>query len=41
MDVDPAALRKRLSLRGRERATLILTRIGDRRLTVLADRVAR
>jgi len=41
VDVDPAVLRKRLSLRGPERGTLILTRIGDRRLTVLADRVAR
>ena len=41
VDVDPAALRTRLSLRGPESATLILTRIGDRRLTVLADRVPR
>jgi len=41
VDVDPAVLRNRLALRGPERATLILTRLGDRRLTVLADRVAR
>ena len=41
VDVDPATLRTRLSLRGPERATLILTRIGERRLTVLADRVPR
>ncbi|HWI31677.1 MAG TPA: class I SAM-dependent methyltransferase [Microbacterium sp.] len=41
VDVDPAALRKRLALRGPGQATLILTRIGDRRLTVLADRVPR
>ncbi|WP_254409344.1 class I SAM-dependent methyltransferase [Streptomyces sp. AC495_CC817] len=40
MDVDPAAFRKKLSLRGDQSATLILTRIGDRRLAILADRVA-
>ncbi|PZU49107.1 MAG: SAM-dependent methyltransferase [Microbacterium sp.] len=38
VDVDPAALRKRLALRGPESATLILTRVGSRRLTLLADR---
>lgn len=39
MDVDPAAFRKKLSLRGAESATLILTRTGDRRVAILADRV--
>lgn len=41
VDVDPAELRKRLALRGSEAATLILTRRGSARLTVLADRVPR
>ncbi len=39
MDVDPAAFRKKLSLRGDASATLILTRIGDQRRAILADRV--
>lgn len=39
VDVDPAVLRKKLALRGPESATLILTRVGDTRLTLLADRV--
>ena len=39
VDVDPAALRKSLSLKGDESATLIMTRIGDRRRALLADRV--
>ncbi len=39
VDVDPAALRRRLKLRGDEAATLLLTRVGARRLAVLADRV--
>ncbi|MEV4773936.1 class I SAM-dependent methyltransferase [Microbacterium sp. LWH12-1.2] len=39
MDIDPAAFRKKLTLRGDESATLILTRIGSRRLAILADRV--
>lgn len=39
MDVDPAALRKKLTLRGDASATLILTRIGDQRRAILADRV--
>jgi hypothetical protein len=39
MDVDPAAFRKKLRLDGDEAATLILTRVGDRRMAVLADRV--
>lgn len=39
VDVDPAALRTRLKLRGSASATLILTRIGSRRTAILADRV--
>lgn len=39
VDVDPAALRTRLKLRGAGSATLILTRIGTRRTAILADRV--
>jgi SAM-dependent methyltransferase len=39
VDVDPAALRTKLGLRGDAAATLLLTRIGARRLAVLADRV--
>ncbi len=39
VDVDPAALRTKLKLRGPESATLILTRVGSTRLTLLADRV--
>lgn len=39
VDVDPAALRTRLKLRGSESATLFLTRIGSRRTAILADRV--
>jgi len=39
VDVDPAVLRKRLSLRGENSATLLLTRIAGRRTAVLADRV--
>lgn len=39
VDVDPAALRKKLNLRGEDSATLFLTRVGTRRLAVLADRV--
>ena len=41
VDVDPAALRKRLSLKGDASATLIVTGIGGRRTAVLADRVPR
>lgn len=37
-DLDPAALRKRLKLRGDERATLIATRVGGRHRAILADR---
>ena len=39
MDIDPAAFRKKLSLHGSQTATLILTRAGDRRMAILADRV--
>lgn len=39
VDVDPAALRTKLGLRGPESATLLLTRAGSRRLAILADRV--
>ena len=39
MDIDPAAFRKKLSLRGSASATLILTRVGDKRMAILADRV--
>ncbi len=39
VDVDPATLRTKLGLRGDDSATLLLTRIGAQRLTILADRV--
>jgi len=39
MDVDPAAFRKKLTLRGPASATLFLTRVGTRHLAILADRV--
>lgn len=39
VDLDPAVLRTKLGLRGDDAATLILTRVGKRRLAVLADRV--
>lgn len=39
VDIDPAVLRKRLSLKGSASATLILVRIGERRLALLAERV--
>ncbi|MFT4260213.1 THUMP-like domain-containing protein [Microbacterium sp.] len=39
VDIDPAAFRKKLALKGDEKATLIITRMGDRRLAILADRV--
>lgn len=39
MDVDPAAFRKKLRLHGAASATLVLTRVGDRRMAILADRV--
>jgi hypothetical protein len=39
VDVDPAALRTKLKLRGDDEATLLLTRIGAKRVAILADRV--
>lgn len=39
VDVDPAALRTRLSLKGQNAATLILTRAGGRHVALLAERV--
>ncbi|WCD92831.1 class I SAM-dependent methyltransferase [Microbacterium sp. nov. GSS16] len=39
MDIDPAAFRKKLSLKGSNAATLILTRTAARRVAILADRV--
>lgn len=39
VDVDPAAFRKKLTLRGDHEATLILARVGDQRRAILADRV--
>lgn len=39
VDIDPATFRTKLKLRGPGAATLILTRIGSKRLTLLADRV--
>jgi hypothetical protein len=41
VDVDPAALRTRLSLRGDASATLILTRVAGRRVALLAERLSR
>jgi SAM-dependent methyltransferase len=40
VDVDPATLRTRLSLRGSDAATLVLTRVAGRRTALLVDRVA-
>ncbi|MFV0634323.1 THUMP-like domain-containing protein [Demequina sp.] len=37
VDVTPEQLRPQLKLKGSERATVILTRIGDRRVALLAD----
>jgi THUMP domain-like len=39
MDVDPAQLRTKLSLKGSASATLILTRVGVRRVALLAERI--
>lgn len=39
VDVDPAALRTKLKLRGDDSATLLLTRVGTTRRAILADRV--
>ena len=39
VDVDPAVLRTKLGLSGEESATLIVTRIGEKRVALLADRI--
>jgi len=39
VDVDPAALRTRLKLKGAESATLVLTRAAGRRVALLVERV--
>ncbi|MDP9025999.1 MAG: SAM-dependent methyltransferase, partial [Actinomycetota bacterium] len=39
VDVDPAAFRARLSLKGDASATLVLTRIGGARVALLAERL--
>lgn len=39
VDIDPARLRTALKLRGAESATLILTRVAERRTALLVDRV--
>ena len=39
VDIDPATFRTALKLRGDGSATLLLTRVGSKRLTILADRV--
>ncbi len=39
MDVDPAQLRTKLSLKGQESAALILTRSGGKRVALLAERI--
>jgi hypothetical protein len=39
VDIDPAEFRRRLSLSGKNSATLFLTRLGERRVAVLAQRV--
>ena len=40
VDVDPAALRTRLKLRGEERATIVLTREEGRHVVLLVERVS-
>jgi THUMP domain-like/Methyltransferase small domain len=39
VDIDPSTLRKRLHLTGDASATLIVTRVGERRLAILCERV--
>nr|WP_211160226.1 class I SAM-dependent methyltransferase [Microbacterium sp. MF43] len=41
VDVDPAQFRRKLALSGENEATLLLTRVGAKRIAVLADRVSR
>jgi hypothetical protein len=38
VDIDPAEFRKKLALSGDESATLILTRVGGKRMALLAER---
>lgn len=40
VDVDPAEFRRKLALKGTASAVLILTRVGDKRVAVLADRLS-
>lgn len=40
VDIDPAEFRRKLSLKGSESAVLILTRLGDKRVAILADRLS-
>ncbi|MEP6478186.1 MAG: class I SAM-dependent methyltransferase [Rhodoglobus sp.] len=40
VDIDPAAFRKKLALKGAVTATLILTRVAGRRTAILAERLA-
>ena len=39
VDIDPAAFRVKLALKGSESATLIITRVAGERVAILADRV--
>ena len=39
VDIDPAEFRKRLGLTGKNSATLFLTRLGERRVAILAQRL--
>lgn len=39
VDIDPAAYRTKLKLKGKAQATLIITRAGDGRVAVIAERV--
>jgi hypothetical protein len=39
VDVDPAAFRARLSLKGENTATLVLTRVAGSRVALLAERL--
>lgn len=39
VDIDPAEFRKKLKLQGKNNATLFLTRVGQRRVALLAERL--
>lgn len=39
VDIDPAEFRKKLKLHGSASATLVLTRLGERRVAIVAERV--